>query len=282
MTRALTFLIGVCGGALAAAAARPAAAQVLEYKAGTIVAYPHAEANNEFLKKARWGRDPSAMLSLYAGVYRGAAGTLDSLTIDPSVQALQVNFPTLHFVISAASRIQSEIGESQLGNHLRRLNAHVQLTPLDSARRPITDASALEVIGVQPNSIEAVPPADTTPVDGRMARVMLASRVIAPSVLGFLGPRAAAVATHFHNSGLRLTAPTQVSYLSASSEFGWTWYEHAKQSIEGIHRTAALLQLSPNVRYVQAHIELITDWKYHGTWMKPFDVVVDVSRPVAR
>ncbi len=33
---------------------------------------------------------------------------------------------------------------------------------------------------------------------------------------------------------------------------------------------------------IKAHIELITDWKYHGTWMKPFDVVMEVARPVAR
>lgn len=284
MGRSLS-LLGMAGVLACVTASAPAGAQVVGYKAGSIVPYPSPESNNDFRKHTRWGRDPSSMLSLYAGVFRGASGTIDSLTIDPSVQSLSVQFPTLHFVISAASRIQSEVGEAELGNHLRRLNAHVQLTPLDSARNPIADASAIEVLGVQPNSIAGAPPSevasDSAAVkqQGKVNVLSLATRVFAPGMLGFLGPRVASVATHFHNSGLRLTAPTQVSYLSASTEFGWTWYEHDAQSIEGIHRTAALLQLSPAVRYVNVHIELITDWKYHGTWMKPFDVVVDVSRP---
>ena len=260
----------------------PAGAQVVEYKAGAVTAYPAPESNNEFLKKVRWGRDPATALALYAGVYRGASGALDSISVDAGVQAFPVRFPTLYFVISAAARIQSEVGEAALGNHLRRLNAHVRLTPLDSARNTIPDESAIEVIAIQPNSIDGHAP-DTSQVKAKVTLASVLAQAYAPNVLGALGARATSIVSSFHNSGLKLTAPTQVSYLSASTEFGWTWYEHADKSIEGIHRTAALIQASPKVRYVRAHIELITDWKYHGTWMKPFDVVVDVgSPPVAR
>jgi hypothetical protein len=215
-------------------------------------------------------------------VFRGAAGVLDSVAVDGGAQAISVQFPTLYFVISAASRLQSEMGEQQVGTHLRRLNAHVRLTPLDSARQPLTDGSALEVLNIKPNSIDEAPP-DTAAAKAvpRATLASVVSRLYAPAMLASLGARATAAAASFHNSGLAITAPTQVSYLSASTEFGWTWYEHPQHSIEGIHRTGVLLQASPQVRYVRVQIDLITDWKYHGTWMKPFDAIVDVGRPVA-
>jgi hypothetical protein len=263
--------------AMLLAGVSPAGAQVVEYKAGAVTAYPHAESNNEFLKKVRWGRDPASALALYAGVYRGASGALDSISVDATAQAFAVRFPTLHFVISAAARIQSEVGEAALGNHLRRLNAHIRLTPLDSSRNVIADESALEVIAILPNSIDGHAPADTSHVKAKVTLGSVLAQAYAPNVLGALGARAVSILGQFHNSGLKLTAPTQVSYLSASTEFGWTWYEHEDKSIEGIHRTAVLIQAAPNVRYVRAYIELITDWKFHGTWMKPFDVIVDVG-----
>jgi hypothetical protein len=252
-------------------------AQVVEYKAGQMTAYPNVEANSEFLKKVRWGVNPASMLSLYVGVFRGAPGVLDSLSIDTLAQSFPVRFPTLDFVVSAAARIQSELGESAVSTHLRRLNAHVRLTPLDSLKRPIQNESALEVLGIQPNNIQSAPQ-DSTLAKGKAGMVSILTRAYLPGVLGALGARATSVAANFHNSGLALSAPTQVSYLSASTEFGWTWYEHPHGSIEGIHRTAALLQVSPEVRFVRVQIALITDWKYHGNWQKPFDAVVDVGR----
>ena len=279
---------GLVFAALGARAALPVAveAQVVQASSGAMVAYPTADANNAFMKKVQWGRDPSPLLALYAGVFRGSPGQLDSLSVDTVTQAFPVHFPTLHFIVSAASRVQSEMGEQRVGTHLRRLNAHVRLTPLDSMRQPIIDGGAVEVLEIQPNSIQPaiVAPADTASATGPHKPTVLSvlTRAYAPGALEALGARATAVAAHFRHSGLALTAPTQVSYLSGATEFGWTWYEHPDKTIEGIHRSAALLQAAPEVRYVKVQIDLITDWRYHGTWMKPFEAIVDLGRTRAR
>jgi len=71
-------------------------------------------------------------------------------------------------------------------------------------------------------------------------------------------------------------APNQISYQSSSNEFGWIWRQQEGYGIEGIHNCMALLRTHKSVKYILAEVELITDWKRFGAWMKQVDYIIPV------
>jgi hypothetical protein len=59
-------------------------------------------------------------------------------------------------------------------------------------------------------------------------------------------------------------------------EFGWIWREQEGFGIEGIHQCMALLRTHKSIKFILVHVELITDWKKFGAWIKKIDYIVPV------
>jgi hypothetical protein len=70
--------------------------------------------------------------------------------------------------------------------------------------------------------------------------------------------------------------PTQLSYLESESEFGWIWREKEREGIEGIYHCMALLRTHKSIKYIGVYVDLITDWKRFGAWIKKIDFLVPV------
>lgn len=73
--------------------------------------------------------------------------------------------------------------------------------------------------------------------------------------------------------------PSQVAYQSEHNEFGWTWFDSPGQTLEGMHRCAVLLQVQKDAAYLRISVDLITDWRQFGLWVKPYSFVVAIAAP---
>lgn len=71
-------------------------------------------------------------------------------------------------------------------------------------------------------------------------------------------------------------SPNQISYMSSPNEFGWIWRQAQGYGIEGIHNCMALIRTHKSVKYILAEVELITDWKRFGAWVKKIDYIVPI------
>ena len=215
-------------------------------------------------------------LALYAAPYLGQAGAMVNETGAEIKGA--VHLPAIHFVFSAAARLQPDGAETRTGRTLKRLNAHVQIEALDKDSQVIADRGAFEVLDIQPNTQAYTKAAqDTSTIRG--AAVTAVTRTLVKDVIGMtaagrFGPMITRFAKIFHHP----SAPTQVSYVSDRNEFGWTWYEHSDTTtLEGLHRAAVLLEAQPQVRFLIVRIHLITDWGHLGVWRREFESLVDLG-----
>jgi hypothetical protein len=152
--------------------------------------------------------------------------------------------------------------------------------PLDSARQPIADLAALEVLAIVPDAmLTAPPPVDSTTTSAGSAAIGAATRTLLPEITtaAALGKRVGPMVASFSHLFHRPSARTQIAYMSDPREFGWMWYEHEKEVIEGTHRTTAALEVGPSVRYLDIRIRLIGDWRSHGLWQREVNIVLDLG-----
>jgi hypothetical protein len=258
--------------------ATPLAAQVVRATASQLLPHSWSDASSKSRDRERNttpASEAARYIALYAAPYLGTPGTMvDSTGVDTA----RVHLPAVHFVFSAAARLQPSGGEVRTGRTLKRLNAHVRIEALDSDSQVISNLGALEILDLQPNTHEYTKAAqDTTTMRG--AAVTAVTRTLVKDVLGMtaagrFGPVVGRFAKIFHHP----TAPTQVSYVSDRNEFGWTWYEHSDTTtLEGLHRAAVLLETHPRVRFLLVQIQLITDWGHHGAWRREFESVIDLG-----
>ena len=117
--------------------------------------------------------------------------------------------------------------------------------------------------------------ADTTRLGG--AAVSTVTRALLPELPNMIGKRVGPLVATFANIFHRPNTPTEVGYLSEHREFGWIWYDHPNQTIEGTHRTSAILEVASRVRYLRVQIVMLADWRGHGTWQRAFEVVLDLG-----
>jgi hypothetical protein len=271
----------MCGFAalLVAVLEGTATGQVVRASASPLMPHAWSDASSKASGKAdrngMTASEAARFLALYAAPYLGMAGAMADST---AAEAISVHLPAVHFVFSAAARLQPADAEVRTGRALKRLNAHVRIIPLDRDSQVVAALGALEVLDLQPNTQEYTQAAhDTTTVRG--AAVTAVTRTLVKDVLGAtaggrFGPVISRFAKIFHHP----TAPTQVSYVSDRNEFGWTWYEHSDTTtLEGLHRAAVLLETDPRVRYLLVRIDLIADWGHHGAWRREFESLIDLG-----
>jgi hypothetical protein len=249
----------------------PAAAQVIEATAGPFM--PLSLGNEKASELAKRADADLQALAVYATTYLGAPGAIDQAL--PNAATSQHHFPSLHFVVSAVTRMTMSHDHGG-GRNLRRLNAHIRVEPLDSERRPVDDRAALHILDIQPNTVKAVEARrDSSGAIGAAITVM--TRDLLPQVPAVVGRRVGPLVKTFMNVFHHADAPTQISYVSDDRDFGWTWYEHDKDTIEGAHAMAAILEVGPSVRFVRVTIDVLTDWKSHGAWRRQFEQVIDLG-----
>ena len=70
---------------------------------------------------------------------------------------------------------------------------------------------------------------------------------------------------------------SQIAYMSSPTAFGWIWREAEGSPIEGIHRCMTLLRTHREVKYLMVKVELITDWKRFGAWVKTYKYIIPVK-----
>lgn len=280
MNRSLALIAFAC---CMAHGARGLEAQVVRASATPLMPHSWSDASTKSSDRDR-ERDRLATseaarsIALYGAAYLGTPGNMiDSSGVAKSDKS-QLHFPAIHFVFSAAARLRPHSGEVRAGRALKRMNAHVQIEPLDKDTQLISERGAVEVLDIQPNTQNYVKAGrDTTSVSG--AAVVAVSRTVVKDIIGMatgtrFGPVIARFSKIFHHP----SAPTQVSYVSDQNEFGWTWYEHSDTTtLEGIHRAAVLLESSPRVQFLRIRIQVITDWGGHGAWRREFESIVDLG-----
>lgn len=91
-----------------------------------------------------------------------------------------------------------------------------------------------------------------------------------------LGVLASGISAIFAIFSPTKNAPNQIAYQSAPNEFGWIWRQQEGYGVEGIHNCMALLRTHKSVKYILAEVELITDWKRFGAWLKRIDYIIPV------
>jgi hypothetical protein len=231
----------------------------------------------------------------------------------PDPRALRdYSFPSLNFAFSAAAKIMPDDvepgkldGKISSGAELLKLNANVRIRGLDANKKPLasprrTSATAEkepEIKATQDSNVEEDPylvvlgisPVESQFVSGEsnlskgldavsnLSNVNLFTRFMG----GVLGNPISGLTAIFKNFIPRKDSPTQVAYFCSEEEFGWRWQhvENLSTGIEGIHQASAFMRTRKELRYLQVHVDLITDWRRFGAWVKGFDYIIAVPPP---
>ena len=228
----------------------------------------------------------------------------------------EFNFPTLYFSVSAAAKlITDDVAESTgriVGNvktltELRQMWLNIILTPLDENYEPIINVKKsyipefsktslfVQELGKEPLLTLGIAPFESFFSSGpslaskfgeaiSSGSDSISSMQNSPSgnlgslacIINPLGAVAKGISAVFRIFCPTKNLPTQVSYISSASEFGWIWREAENVGIEGIHSCAALLRTHKSVKNVLVQAELVTDWKKLGAWMKEVDYYIPV------
>lgn len=282
---------------------RVAAAQAVEITEGQMKPY-FLNPDEEPIRVRGGSKPPTAFTTTYVMVYQGPSGSIQS---GPSTSMLertiveQYAFPSLAFTISAAARIITE-EELDSGDNspdvgrrteLQKMNAHVRIVALDASKRPLalvpvtpaaraTEASQKSVVDVEKQSVvvlaiypsESVYRTGVSDVTKAMDSVSLFTRYMGP-IEGVVSGVTAAFRGFFPTKD----TPNQIAYQSGDTEFGWTWQDSEQFGIEGIHQCAAMLRVRKEVKYLQVHVDMVTEWRRFGAWMKPVDFVMPLATP---
>lgn len=250
--------------------------QAVSVDAGPIRPYP-SEASQR-----KGGRDqstPSSAVALYATASLGPAGAVDGVALDARGG---MHFATVHLMFSAAALPNPGEAEFRVVGNLRRLNAQVLLTPLDSAQQPIDDPAALQLLGTLPDTMLAAAArasGDSGSSSAGTAALSVVTRTLMPELQAgaAVGKRVGSAIVSFAGLYHRPTARLQVGYINDMRAFGWMWYAHEQDVIEGTHRASAVLEVAARVRYVRVQIRLVGEWQSHGSWQRDVGVVLNLN-----
>jgi hypothetical protein len=257
-------------------------------------------------------KNPTPFTNTFALVYRGPQGTMPG-GVMPDPRALRdYSFPSLNLAFSAAAKIMPDDlepgkmdGKLSSGAELLKMNANVRIRGLDVNKKPLAaprrtstsgekepeikalqDSSVEEdpylvVLGISPVESQFVSE-DSTLTKGldtvsNLSNVNLFTRFMSSA----LGNPISGLTAIFKNFIPKKDSPTQVAYFCSEEEFGWRWQhvENLSTGIEGIHQCSAFMRTRKELRFLQVHVDLITDWRRFGAWAKGFDYIIAVPPP---
>ncbi len=232
----------------------------------------------------------SRATSVYMLVHPGPNGRIDNMSAsDLARTGLQkeLRFPSLYFTLSAASRIliKKSVKGGQFINKafsltgLRQLALKVSIIGCDSNKKPIKKLR-VNKFGSDPVIALSTYPSDTViGMSKSPAKIQrTADRVDALSQhLGPLGSIATSVTAVFRTFFPAKDHISQIAYMDSETDFGWIWREAEGAPIEGIHRCMVLLRAHREVKYLKVKVEVITDWKKFGAWVKRYNYFIPVK-----
>jgi hypothetical protein len=259
---------------LCAVLASPASAQVVEITEGPFVPY-----TQNGLTPGH-GPDPTPFVRIYANVLPSTVGsTPDSSGGGPvATDAAKYGYSALDFVFSVTARVlMTDQDESQRATvnalgELKRANAHVRAEALAADKKTVLASSrqdpALLTLVLSPSEIGY---GDTGSASAALSTAISA-------VGSYFGPVGPLIQT-FMNSRQQKPSLAFFAYQSADNEFGWNWYASPNATVEGVHRTGALLQLRKGTAYVRLTVDLVTDWNRFGVWTKSYTFLAALPPP---
>jgi hypothetical protein len=195
------------------------------------------------------------------GTLTDAAGATTTVGTGGAFSAFQ--FPALRFTISVAPRLlagdPSASDEKSRIGELRRMNAHVTVQALDAAGKIITAGPK----GGPVVETLVISPGESSMATAAASNVRSEAKETANVIAGHLGPIGAAV-SGFESAFHVTPPPTEVPYQASANEFGWGFFASPGNTIDGLHYTAALLQLPATAASLHLSIELVSDWRKYG------------------
>ncbi len=228
----------------------------------------------------------------------------------------EFNFPSISIMVSVAAKVITKYTNQSSGKvgdklkvmtELRQMNLNIRLSGLDANRNVISQLEgplSLELVnsdyfvrefGREPLLTLGINPSESSYSPGqsqsaKMLDAMMVSRDMGnflefsnflnlgqiASFLNPLGTLVSGVTAIFRIFSPTKNLPNQISYLTSPTEFGWIWREQEGFGIEGIHQCMALMRTHKSIKNILVRVELITDWKKFGAWIKKIDYIVPV------
>ena len=215
----------------------------------------------------------TATVALFGAPFLGPTGYIAG--VQPVGQQ-GFQYLSLNFTVSATTLPHPRGPSYDAPGNLRRLHAHVTLTPLDANQQPLTNVP-MTVLATFPDTILLRP----TPVDSGTTHLATAAfnaltRQFLPQIEASrrLGQRAGAELVTFMHLYHRPSAEIQVGYMSAPREVGWIWYGKEPSVIDGTHHTSAALEVGGGTRFVRVRLQISAEWRSHGHWMRDAEYVL--------
>jgi len=230
--------------------------------------------------------------------------------------AEEFNFPSLDITVSVAARILPEgifqdsakfEGNMKALTELRQMCLNLKLSPLGANKTVISQpiravysalnekTRFLREFGKEPVMTLGILPFESSYTMGESSASKVSGSLQNPEgriglsgslealgagavtpILNPFGTLISGISAVFKIFSPTKNLPNQISYMTADNEFGWIWRQQQNYGIEGIHHCQALLRTHKTVKFILAEVELITDWKRFGAWMKQIDCVIPV------
>lgn len=265
------------------------------------------------LSYSRPSAKPDRFTVRYIHVSPGPDGAIEGVSSESAVNQRYIqefNFPSLNILLSVAARMLPDVTPEDTGKvegkvraltELLQMCLHVKLEGLNDSRMAISQpvfekrAQTVREFGNEPLLTLGITPYETSYSVGESQESKISNSMentaiknaqlsMIPSGFGstacFLNPFgiiASGVSAIFRIFSPTKNLPNQISYQSSANEFGWIWRAQQGFGIEGIHRCTALLRTHKSVKYIHAEVELITDWKRFGAWVKKIDYILPVA-----
>lgn len=230
--------------------------------------------------------------------------------------AEEFNFPSLDITVSVAARFLPEgifqdsakfEGSTKPLTELRQMCLNIKLSALDANKYVITQpikaiypalnekTPFIREFGKEPIMTLGILPFESSYTMGESTQSKVSGSLQNPEgrvglsqsleavglgavtpILNPFGTLISGVSAVFKIFSPTKNLPNEISYMTSDNEFGWIWRQQQNYGIEGIHHCQVLLRSHKTVKFILAEVELITDWKRFGAWMKQIDCIVPV------
>ena len=194
----------------------------------------------------------------------------------------EFSFPVLNFTFSASGRLlREDANDLKVAAWLEELELRINLEPVDENGHPISVTNnsdpALEVIGLLPSETTGAKEDPTVQISPNAVNILKALPKLAP-LPGIVSGLGLTIAPLFKPRPRVL----HKAFMAASHEFGW--YRRASKDVsqEGVHYTAAVLQVRRKVvAALKVLMNMESDWVGGGVdnQHETFEIPLTLSHP---
>ena len=164
-------------------------------------------------------------------------------------------FPVLNFTFSASGKLQrKDHNDLTVDTWLEELELRISFAPVPKEGSEIDD-SALKVIGLLPSETKSTEENSPIQIAPDVGNILTAIPTLA-GLSGIVAGLGVTIAPLFK------TQPRvqEKAFIANIREFGWYYRSSEDVSQEGVHYTAAVLQVGKNVEAVNTTMTITSDW----------------------